>query len=88
MTGMKTSDSPFDQDPAALEWARGRVLEVTARWRAYGDHAAATGMTGNAEKWRRIAILAENDLIGGKTCSIGAFDRRRPDLPPTTEGEQ
>lgn len=69
--------SPFDQDPAALAWARERVLEVTARWRQYAAHAAATGMPGNAEKWRRIAVIAENDLIGGKTDHIAVFDHRR-----------
>ena len=74
--------SPFDLDPAALEWARTRVLAVTARWRAYAEHADETGMLGNAEKWRRIAVLAENDLIGGKTDHIGAFDHRRPFVPP------
>ena len=68
--------SPFDTDPAALEWARGRVLAVTAQWRAEATVLAGHGLDMNAETWRRIAQITENALIGGTTDTLGAFDHR------------
>ncbi len=33
-------------------------------------------MPENAEKWRRIAQITENALIGGKTGDLAPFDER------------
>ena len=73
--------SPFDTDPAALAWARDRVLQVTAQWRAEATVLAGHGLDMNAEKWRRIAQITENALIGGKTDTLGAFDHRHAAVP-------
>jgi hypothetical protein len=68
----------LDHDPAALAWARGKVLEVTGRWRERAARMAEGGMPENAEKWRRVAQITENALIGvaGLTGEFGAFDER------------
>jgi hypothetical protein len=66
----------LDHDPAALAWARAKVLEVTGGWRALAARLAAGDMDANAEKWRRVAQIAENALIGGRTDQLAVFDER------------
>jgi hypothetical protein len=66
----------FDHDEEALAWARTRVQAVTAGWRDLAQRLADRDMPGNAEKWRRIAVIAENSLIGGQTDTLAAFDER------------
>ena len=70
------SESELDHDPAALAWARGRVLEVTGQWRARAARMAATDLDVLAEQWRRMAVTVETAFIGGKTNELGAFDER------------
>jgi hypothetical protein len=67
----------LDSDPAALAWARAKVLEVTAGWRSLAARMADGDMPENAEKWRRIAQITENALTGGLTDELAAFDERR-----------
>jgi hypothetical protein len=68
--------TPFDTDPEALAWARGRVAVVTAGWRQLAQRLADRDMPENAEKWRRIAQIVENAFIGGQTDDLGVFDHR------------
>jgi len=67
----------LDSNPVVLAWARSKVLEVTARWRSLAARLAADDMEANAEKWRRVAQIAENALVGGKTDDLAAFDERK-----------
>lgn len=76
----------LDHDPAALAWARAKVLEVTGQWRDLAARLAESDMEKNAEKWRKIAVIVENALAGGKTDDVlrhreasrqlAAFDER------------
>jgi len=66
----------LDSNPVVLAWARAKVLEVTGRWRELAARMAADDMEAGAEKWRRVAQIAENALVGGKTDDLAAFDAR------------
>ena len=74
--------SRFDRDPDAVAWARGKVVRLRDKYRGFEQSAAAAGKADQASMWRRLANMIDMQMVGGKTCSIAAFDER---LPAMTE---
>lgn len=77
----------YDQDPAALAWARAKAqayIDQLANWEKQADERGAEG------KARGIAVsrlLAQRQFIGGG-CTIGAFDERLPKYRALTDTAQ
>lgn len=72
--------SPYDTDPAALAWARAKVQHYVDRLGKFEEQATGHG---RADQARGLAVArrsAEQTLIGGEGCTIGAFDPRLPDF--------
>jgi hypothetical protein len=70
--------SRFDRDPDAVAWARAKVVRLRDKYRGFERSAAAAGKADQASMWRRLANMIDMQMVGGKTCSIAAFDERLP----------
>ena len=70
--------SRFDHDPDAVAWARAKVTRLRDKYRGFEQSARAAGKAEQSEMWRRLANMIDMQMIGGKTCSIAAFDERLP----------
>jgi NTP pyrophosphatase (non-canonical NTP hydrolase) len=73
--------SRYDTDPDALAWARAKVQHYIDRLARFEEHATDSNSSNKARGLRVARRSAEQTLIGGEGCVIGAFDERRPVMP-------
>lgn len=78
--------SRFDRDPDAVAWARAKVVRLRDRYRGFEQSAAAAGKPEQASTWRRLANMIDMQMVGGKGCSIAAFDERLPAMTVLMDG--
>ena len=74
----ETGLSRFDRDPDAVAWARAKVVRLRDRYRGFEQTSAAAGKFEQSSMWRRLANMIDMQMVGGKGCSIAAFDERLP----------
>src|ERR1035441_4415939 len=74
----ETGLSRFDRDPDAVAWARAKVVRLRDRYRGFEQSASAAGKFEQSSMWRRLANMIDMQMVGGKGCSIAAFDERLP----------
>lgn len=82
-----TAPRPYEPDQAAVDWARGVVEKLAAKYRKWEQEANAKGETEQAARWHRMANMLELELVGGQGCVITPFDARRPDFIRTLNAE-
>lgn len=70
--------SRYDTDPDALAWARAKVQHYIDRLAKFEEHATDSNSSNKARGLRVARRSAEQTLIGGEGCVVGAFDERRP----------
>lgn len=68
----------YDTDPDALAWARTKVQHYIDRLAAFEQQATESSSSNKARGLRVARRSAEQTLIGGEGCVVGAFDERRP----------
>lgn len=79
----------FDKDPEAVAWARGHVQGFVDKMHRFEKQAREENRMEQAQQWRKVGNFASMAFIGGKGCSIAAFDERLPqfvELFEKTEG--
>lgn len=72
--------SPYDSDPEALEWARGKVEAVMAKLQRFERQSAERGDPDLSRQWRKFRNMLAMEFIGGEGCTIARFDRRMPTM--------
>lgn len=72
--------SRFDTDPDAVEWARRKIRRYVDRAAGFERHCRETGNTEGETRWRTVRQFMDQNLLGGKSCVIAAFDERLPDM--------
>lgn len=72
------SFSRFDSDPEALAWARAKVQAYIDQLADWARQASEREASAKAQGIAVSRLLAERRLIGGRGCTIGAFDERLP----------
>jgi hypothetical protein len=80
--------SRFDRDPDAVAWARAKVVRLRDRYRGFEQSSAAAGKSEQASMWRRMANAIDIQMVGGKGCSIAAFDERLPAMAALVDGAE
>ena len=83
-----TGRSRFDRDPDAVAWARTKVVRLRDRYRGFEQTSAAAGKSEQASMWRRLANMIDMQMVGGKGCSIAAFDERLPAMTALMDGAE
>lgn len=78
--------SPYDADPAAVEWARARILYVIGMAEGASQNTTLTPET--REQWRGIAGFMRRQLLGEGKAIPGYFDQRLPEWIARTHGDQ
>lgn len=72
-----TDSSPYDHDPAALAWARGRIREYLDRLEVFRERAVEDGEPVAALGCGIAHQLTEHHFFGDGGEALGVFDERR-----------
>jgi len=80
MTDHNPAEPDFDNDPAALEWARTKIEFFIARCRKNEATMRVKGQEDGAMRWRVTANHMERQFVGGVGCVIADFDARLPEF--------
>src|ERR1039457_6709859 len=78
--------SRFARAPDAVAWARAKVVRLRDKYRGFEQSARAAGKPEQASMWRRLANMIDMQMVGGKGCSIAAFDERLPEMTALMAG--